>query len=77
MPVRRFPAPWLVHDKTSQPLAYIHFEEKSGRLSPINQLTQDEAWRSAVNIATLPELLRKLDPQEKARGRKLKLHTAN
>ena len=48
---QEFPLPWtvqersscfVVHDKTSQPLAYIHFEEKSGRLSPINQLTRDE-----------------------------------
>jgi hypothetical protein len=62
----QFPLPWtvqerstcfVVHDKTSQPLAYIHFEDKSGRLSPINQLTRDEAWRIAVNIAKLPELL--------------------
>ena len=81
-----FPLPWtvqerstcfVVHDKTSQPLAYLHFEDKSGRLSPINQLTQDEAWRSAVNIATLPELLRKLDRLEETRGRKLKLQNAN
>jgi hypothetical protein len=47
----------VVHDKTSQPLAYIHFEDKSGRLSPINQLTRNEARRIAVNIAKLPELL--------------------
>jgi hypothetical protein len=50
---------FVVHDKTSQPLAYIHFEHKSGRLSPINQLTRDEALRIAENIAKLPELLRK------------------
>src|SRR6516164_4276645 len=48
---------FVVHDKTSQPLAYIHFEDKSGRLSPINQLTRDEARRIAENIAKLPELL--------------------
>ena len=48
---------FVVHDKTSQPLAYIHFEEKSGRLSPINQLTRDEALRIAESIAKLPELL--------------------
>jgi hypothetical protein len=62
----QFPLPWVVqerstcfvvHDKTSQPLASIHFEDKSGRLSPINQLTRDEALCIAVNIAKLPELL--------------------
>src|SRR6516162_7279338 len=62
----QFPLPWVVqerstcfvvHDKTSQPLAYIHFQDKSGRLSAINQLTRDEALRIAVNIAKLPELL--------------------
>jgi hypothetical protein len=51
-----------VHDKSSQPLAYIHFEDKSGRLSPINQLTRNEARRIAVNIAKLPELLRQPNP---------------
>ena len=50
---------FVVHDKTSQPLAYIHFEDKSGRLSPINQLTRDDALRIAENIAKLPELLGK------------------
>ena len=50
---------FVVHDKTSQPLAYIHFEDKSGRLSPINLLTRGEARRIAENIAQLPELLRK------------------
>ena len=64
----QFPSPWtiqerstcfVVHDKASQPLAYIHFEDKSGRLSPINQLTRDEALRIAESIAKLPELLRK------------------
>ena len=65
---QEFPLPWtvqersscfVVHDKTSQPLAYIHFEDKSGRLSPINQLTRDDALRIAENIAKVPELLGK------------------
>ena len=64
----QFPLPWVVQerstcfvvrDKTSQPLAYIHFEDKSGRLSPINQLTRDEALRIVESIDKLPELLRK------------------
>ena len=63
---QEFPLPWtvqersscfVVHDKTSRPLAYIHFEDKSGRLSPINELTRDEALCIAVNIAKEPELL--------------------
>jgi len=68
----QFPLPWVVqerstcfvvHDKTSQPLAYIHFEDQSGRLSPINQLTRDEALCIAVNIAKLPtETLRPAVP---------------
>src|SRR5262249_13407031 len=62
----QFPLPWVVqerstcfvvHDKTSRPLAYIHFEDKSGRQSPRAQLTRDEALCIAMNIAKLPELL--------------------
>jgi hypothetical protein len=67
-----FPLPWtvqersscfVVHDKTSQATRVRHFEDKSGRLSPINQLTRDEARRIAANIAKLPDLLSK--PKDK------------
>ncbi len=69
MTERRFPPPWsvedidaafVVKDSAGQKLAYVYYEEESGRRSAAKPLSKDEARRIAVN--TVVAILQKAQP---------------
>ena len=55
--VREHPECFIVCDANGQALAYVYFEDETGRRSAAKLLSRDEARRIAANVAKLQDLL--------------------
>jgi hypothetical protein len=65
---RRFTPPWdiedngacfIIRDANGQALSHVYYENEPGRRTAAGLLSRDEARRIALNVAKLPELVKR------------------